>query len=392
MASVPVGRIAAHSDPGAPPQGASRRGAPIRLDRLQKAYGETVVVRDLTLSVGAGEFLTLLGPSGSGKTTTLMMIAGFVPASGGDIFIDGRAVGRVPPERRQLGMVFQSYALFPHMTVAENIAFPLRMRRRPRREIREKVGRALEMVQLAGYEARMPSQLSGGQQQRVALARATVFEPRVLLMDEPLGSLDKKLRGSMQAEIKRIQQRLEMTVIYVTHDQEEALTMSDRIAVMQNGVLQQIGTPAALYDEPTNAFVADFLGESNFLSGRVTAVGVDGRVEVEHGTGRRFRADHAGAVKPGTPIVAAIRPERIALVTEAAADGDRNLWKGRICEVIFLGDSIKYKVAIDDLTVTIKTQGRSSIPAVGDEVGVCWSAAHTALLRDETCETMLEPT
>lgn len=364
--------------------GKSRQGVPVRLHGLEKAYDGTLVVRDLTLAVKAGEFLTLLGPSGSGKTTTLMMIAGFVPPSGGEIYIDDRPVSRLVPERRDLGMVFQSYALFPHMTVAENIGFSLRMRRWPRAEIHRKVAAALEMVRLPGYEERMPRHLSGGQQQRVALARAIVFEPRVLLMDEPLGALDKKLREHMQAEIKRIQQQLEMTVIYVTHDQQEALTMSDQIAVMHNGRLQQIGPPSALYDEPANIFVADFIGESNFVGGTATAIGADGRVEVRHASGRVFRATGKFAVRPGMPVVASIRPERLALANGADAGPDFNLWTGRISEIIFLGDALRYRVAVGEVTLTVKTHDRNigARGAVGDEIGVRWSPADTALLDD----------
>jgi putative spermidine/putrescine transport system ATP-binding protein len=364
--------------------GKSRHGVPVRLHRLEKAYDGTLVVRDLTLAVNAGEFLTLLGPSGSGKTTTLMMIAGFVPSSGGEIYIDDRPVGRVPPERRDLGMVFQSYALFPHMTVAENIGFPLRMRRRPRAEIRRKVAAALEMVKLPGYEQRMPRQLSGGQQQRVALARAIVFEPRVLLMDEPLGSLDKKLREHMQAEIKRIQRQLEMTVIYVTHDQQEALTMSDQIAVMHNGRVQQVGRPAELYDEPVNTFVADFIGESNFVGGTATAIGADGTVEVRCASGQVFRAVGHVAVRPGMAVVGSIRPERLALAIGADPDPGFNLWTGRISEIVFLGDAVRYRVVFGDVALTVKTQDRDigARAAVGDEIGVRWSPAHTALLDD----------
>jgi len=363
--------------------GVARRGAPVRLEGLEKAYGETVAVRDVTLSVAAGEFITLLGPSGSGKTTTLMMIAGFVPESAGEIYIDDRPIGRVPPERRELGMVFQSYALFPHMSVAENISFPLRMRGWPRGEIRQKVASALEMVKLPGYEERAPRQLSGGQQQRVALARAIVFEPRVLLLDEPLGSLDKKLREHMQAEIKRIQRQLDMTVIYVTHDQDEALTMSDRIAVMHHGRIQQVGSPTALYDEPINAFVADFIGESNFLGGTVTSVDADGTAEVRHASGRTFRAAWHGSVRPGTSVVASIRPERLTLAAEGAADFPCNLWQGRISEIIFIGDATKYKIALEDLILTVKTQDRDfgARARMGDEVWVGWSPAHTTLLH-----------
>ncbi len=369
---------------GPPRDGVVRHGAPVRLQGLNKTYGELAVVRDVNLSVGAGEFVTLLGPSGSGKTTTLMMIAGFVPASDGEIFIDDRPVARVPPERRELGMMFQSYALFPHMTVAENIAFPLRMRGWPRSRIRQKVATALEMVKLPGYDERATRQLSGGQQQRVALARAIVFEPRVLLMDEPLGSLDKKLREYMQAEIKRIQQDLDMTVIYVTHDQDEALTMSDRIAVMQGGRIQQIGRPAEIYDEPANAFVADFIGESNFVDGTVMSVASDGTMEVRHRSGRIFRATGRAAARPGMSVVASIRPERLSLGAETDTDPGVNRWKGRISEVIFLGDALKVRIAIEDLTLTIKTldRDRGAHARVGEEVGVCWSPAHTSVLRD----------
>ncbi len=364
--------------------GNSRHGVPVRLDRLQKAYEGTLVVEDLSLSVEAGAFLTLLGPSGSGKTTTLMMIAGFVPNSGGEIYIDERPVGRVPPERRELGMVFQSYALFPHMTVGENIGFPLRMRRRPRAEIGRKVAAALEMVKLPGYEERMPRQLSGGQQQRVALARAIVFEPRVLLMDEPLGSLDKKLREHMQAEIKRIQKELDMTVIYVTHDQQEALSMSDQIAVMHNGRIQQVGPPAELYDEPVSTFVADFVGESNFVSGTATAIENDGTVEVRHQSGRIFRAHGHAAVTPGMPVVASIRPERLVLVSAADPGNGFNLWTGRIGEIVFLGDAVRYRILFGEVALTVKTQDREigAQARIGDEIGVRWRPAHTALLDD----------
>ncbi len=363
----------------------TKGGAPVRLQGLRKAYGDTVAVRDVTLSVNPGEFITLLGPSGSGKSTTLMMIAGFVVPSEGEIYIDGRPVARIPPESRELGMVFQSYALFPHMTIAENIAFPLKMRRWPRHEIGRKVAAALEMVKLPGYEQRSPRQLSGGQQQRIALARAIVFEPRVLLMDEPLGSLDKKLRDHMQAEIKRIQQQLNMTVIYVTHDQEEALTMSDRIVVMHEGCIQQVGTPTALYDEPANAFVADFIGEANFVSGMVSAVDASGMISVRHRSGQVFRAVGHRAVECGKEVVVSIRPERLAVVTGTDVDPDYNNWKGRVAQVIFAGDATKYKIVLDDMTLTVKAQhpDPESGARVGDDVHVIWKPAHTAVLQHE---------
>ncbi|HLI11156.1 MAG TPA: ABC transporter ATP-binding protein [Alphaproteobacteria bacterium] len=361
--------------------GVKARGAAVRLQGLQKAYGEVWAVRDVSLAAHPGEFVTFLGPSGSGKTTTLMMIAGFVAPTRGEIYIDDRPVARVPPESRGLGMVFQSYALFPHMTVAENIAFPLRMRRRSRHEIAEKLGRALEVVRLPGYESRYPRQLSGGQQQRVALARAIVFEPRVLLMDEPLGSLDKKLREQMQAEIKRIQRELDMTVIYVTHDQEEALTMSDRIVVMQSGTVQQIDTPMVLYDRPANQFVADFIGESNFLAGTVVDLDANDTAEVQHASGRRFRAAASKGVARGMSVVASIRPERLAITGDVSVAGD-NCWEGRVVEIIFVGDAVKCRIAMTDEVLTVKTQNReiASRIAIGDEVTVTWRADHAAVL------------
>ena len=363
----------------------TKSGAPVRLQGLRKAYGDTVAVRDITLSVNSGEFITLLGPSGSGKSTTLMMIAGFVQPSDGEIYIDDRPVARIPPESRELGMVFQSYALFPHMTIAQNIAFPLKMRRWPRQEIGRKVAAALEMVKLPGYEERSPRQLSGGQQQRIALARAIVFEPRVLLMDEPLGSLDKKLRDHMQAEIKRIQQQLNMTVIYVTHDQEEALTMSDRIVVMHEGRIQQVGTPTALYDEPENAFVADFIGEANFVSGTVSEVDASGMISVRHRSGQVFRAVGRRAVECGMQVVASIRPERLRIVMGMVEGPDYNHWKGRVGQITFVGDATKYKIVLEDMTLTVKTQSQDleSQVRVGDDVTVIWRPAHTALLHDD---------
>jgi len=257
----------------------------VRFEDVQKSYdGENLVIKNLNLEVARGEFLTLLGPSGSGKTTCLMLLAGFETATHGRIILDGEPIDHVPPYRRQIGMVFQNYALFPHMTVGENLAFPLAVRKRPTAEIEDRVRRALDMVRLGAFGNRRPAQLSGGQQQRVAVARALVFEPKLVLMDEPLGALDKQLREQMQYEIKHIHEHLGVTVVYVTHDQSEALTMSDRIAVFHDGVVRQLASPADLYERPESAFVAQFVGESNRLVGRVTAV--NGRtcvVEVEGG-------------------------------------------------------------------------------------------------------------
>lgn len=240
----------------------------IQFDKVSKAFGIVTVVDDLDLSISKGEFVSMLGPSGSGKTTLLMMLAGFEKPTSGAISVGGRRVDALPPYRRNMGVVFQNYALFPHMTVAENVAFPLKMRGVARSEVVERVSRALDMVQLSSFQDRKPIQLSGGQQQRVALARALVFEPEVVLMDEPLGALDKKLREQMQLDIRDIHRRLGLTIVFVTHDQGEALTMSDRIAIFNHGKIEQIGTPSQIYDHPKTQFVAQFIGETNLLAGR----------------------------------------------------------------------------------------------------------------------------
>lgn len=249
-------------------------GAGLELDAVSKRFGETVAVNNVDLTIQPGEFLTLLGPSGSGKTTLLMMIAGFQDTSAGDILQDGHSIITVPAEKRNFGMVFQGYALFPHMSVRQNIAYPLDVRKRPQTEIDARVGEMLELVQLQDYGDRLPKQLSGGQQQRVALARALCFAPKVLLLDEPLGALDKKLRVEVQAQLKDIHTRVGTTFIYVTHDQEEALSMSDRVVIMNHGEIVQVGTPEDLYERPTSMFAASFLGKSNFLhrNGKVLAV------------------------------------------------------------------------------------------------------------------------
>ena len=286
-------------------------GLQVSIRNVRRDYGAVVAVDDVSLDINAGEFVSLLGPSGSGKTTLLMMLAGFEQPQSGSITIGGRDVTRVPPNKRDIAMVFQKYALFPHMTVAENIAFPLSMRNVDRSERARKVDAALEMVKLQGYGTRKPSELSGGQQQRVALARAIVFEPPVILMDEPLGALDKKLRQHMQIELKQLQRRLGATVIYVTHDQEEALTMSDRVAVLNHGRLMQYGPPRELYDHPADAFVADFLGEMNFIEGVVTEVGV-GSCNVAS-AGSAVSAPSIAGLGKGSAVRLAIRPEFIEI-------------------------------------------------------------------------------
>jgi len=245
----------------------------VKFDKVDKSYdGEILVVKDLNVDIPKGEFLTMLGPSGSGKTTTFMMLAGFETPTGGEIYLDGDAINKIPPYKRGIGMVFQNYALFPHMTVNENLAFPLEVRKLNKSDVEDKVKKALDMVELGAFANRMPLQLSGGQQQRVALARALVFEPRLVLMDEPLGALDKKLREQMQYEIKHIHEQIGITVVYVTHDQNEALTMSNRIAVFNEGKILQISSPEILYEKPENAFVAQFIGENNQIKGKVKSI------------------------------------------------------------------------------------------------------------------------
>ncbi|MEM9140214.1 MAG: ABC transporter ATP-binding protein, partial [Pseudomonadota bacterium] len=311
----------------------------VAFERVQKSYdGETLVVKDLNLTIGEGEFLTMLGPSGSGKTTCLMMLAGFETATHGEIKLKDRSINNIPPHKRGIGMVFQNYALFPHMTIAENLAFPLQVRKMGKAEVDEKVQRALDMVQMGTGEfaGRRPAQLSGGQQQRVALARALVFEPELVLMDEPLGALDKQLREHMQYEIKHLHERLGVTVVYVTHDQSEALTMSDRIAVFNDGVIQQLAPPADLYERPENAFVAQFIGENNKLSGRVEDVnGTEVKVAIDGGGQVGALAVNCEGV--GKPTMLSIRPERV-LIGDASAP---NAMDAKVVELIYLGDHIR---------------------------------------------------
>jgi putative spermidine/putrescine transport system ATP-binding protein len=311
---------------------------------VQKTYdGETLIVKDLTIDVTRGEFLTLLGPSGSGKTTCLMMLAGFETPTSGEILLDGKVINRVPPHQRNIGMVFQNYALFPHMTVADNLRFPLAARKLPRPQIEEKVEAALAMVRMDAFAGRYPQQLSGGQQQRIALARALVFEPSLVLMDEPLGALDKQLREHMQMEIRHIHERLGVTIVYVTHDQGEALTMSDRIAVFNNGIIQQCDRPAKLYEEPANAFVASFIGENNALTGRVERTG-EGRCQVRLEDGSRIDARIGDVGAPGSPATLSIRPERVHL--NGASTGAENRFSAAIEELIYLGDHVRIRMQV----------------------------------------------
>ncbi len=350
------------------------RGASVRYENVQKSYdGETLVVKNLNLDMPPGEFLTMLGPSGSGKTTCLMMLAGFEPATHGEIFLNDSPINNVPPHKRGIGMVFQNYALFPHMTVAENLAFPLQVRGMNRAEQEEKVKRALEMVELGAFGSRRPAQLSGGQQQRVAVARALVFEPELVLMDEPLGALDKQLREQMQYEIKHIHESIGVSIVYVTHDQTEALTMSDRVAVFNDGVIQQLSQPDELYENPQNSFVAQFIGENNKLSGTVTAIeGHSCDVQLDDGTQLKAEAVNIGGVGSRTTI--SLRPERVEFDTHEQMD---NLVKGRIEEMIYLGDHIRVRMTVadnKDFVVKVRNRGEKRDLKAGQMVEIGWAA------------------
>ncbi len=345
----------------------------VRFDGVQKSYdGVNLVVKDLNVDIPRGEFLTMLGPSGSGKTTSLMMLAGFETATHGDIYLNGRSINNVAPHKRGIGMVFQNYALFPHMTVAENLAFPLQVRKMGKAEVEEKVQKALDMVELGVFGNRRPAQLSGGQQQRVAVARALVFEPDLVLMDEPLGALDKNLREQMQYEIKHIHDRLGVTVVYVTHDQSEALTMSNRIAVFEDGRIQQLAPPVELYEKPENAFVAQFIGENNTLTGRVDAL-ADGICEVILDNGDRVKALDINTDGAGTDTTLSLRPERVFL---NPVDGQcQNMFSGRAEEVIYLGDHIRVRMNVcghDDFIVKVPNSSDKKGLAQGDTVPIGW--------------------
>ncbi|MBI3517377.1 MAG: ABC transporter ATP-binding protein [Proteobacteria bacterium] len=354
--------------------------ATVRLDALEKRYDTTAAVAGVTLDIADGEFLTLLGPSGCGKTTTLRMIAGFIAPSAGRVWIGANDVTTQPPQHRDVNMVFQDYALFPHLTVAENIAFGLVERRAPRAERARRVAELLELVRLPGHEARYPSELSGGQQQRVAFARAIAHPPRVLLMDEPLGALDLKLREAMQEELRRLQRQLGITTVYVTHDQVEAMRMSDRIAVMNQGRVEQLGTPEAIYERPATEFAAGFVGSINFLKGRCVGH-EDGCYIVETAAGR-LRADTGAArIAGATPVTLAVRPEHLRLDTAAGADGRENRVDGQVAASSFLGNLVQLVVrAAGDLELRVELRAGDRRPPDGATVSVSWPTAKTVLL------------
>ena len=352
---------------------------------LRKRYGEATAVDGVDLEVRRGEFVTLLGPSGSGKTTTLRMIAGFTVQDVGSIEIGGEDMGRVPPHRRDVGMVFQNYALFPHMTAAQNVAFPLQMRRLSRSEQKARVAEVLALVRLESLGDRYPRQLSGGQQQRIALARAVVFEPRLLLMDEPLGALDKKLRESLQLEILRISRQLGATTVYVTHDQEEALVMSDRIAIFDRGRIQQMGSGEDLYERPTSLFVADFIGESNILRGTFARNG-DGGWLIR--ASWRWRVDGVGLagrdIADG-PAALVVRPEHLRVEPlDAPLAGGRNAIDATVTEVLYLGPSRKIELALPDGQIAVEREsagvGRDWRP--GERVRLSWATTDGVVVDD----------
>jgi spermidine/putrescine transport system ATP-binding protein len=366
--------------------------ADVELQDVRKSFGEMVAVDSVSLRVERGEFFSLLGPSGCGKTTTLRLIAGFEHPSSGAVLIQGRAMGATPAFARNVNTVFQHYALFPHMSVADNVGFGLRMKRINRTERADQVEAALELVRLAGYGTRRPHELSGGQQQRVALARALVNRPAVLLLDEPLGALDLKLRKEMQAELKRLQKAVGITFIYVTHDQEEALTMSDRIAVMSGGRLMQIGTPEEIYDHPVNRFVAEFIGECNFLEGTVCEIGAD-RVIVQVEGGRSIAALRSpSSVALGERVALSVRPERVRLEGHepvADANGKTARLRGRVEEIVYRGSDTDILVRVSDRAV-IRARlpredesARGGELAIGADVTVGWAVGTARLLPEQ---------
>lgn len=346
----------------------------LKIEHLSKIYGDYIAVDDVSISLDKGQFLTILGPSGSGKTTTLMSVAGFLTPDKGRILVAGNDITKLVPYKRNVGMVFQNYALFPHMTVLQNVMYPLKMRKVPKAECQRKANEYLDIVGLAGLGGRYPRELSGGQQQRVALARALVYNPPLLLMDEPLGALDKQLRQRMQLEIKHIQKELNITVVYVTHDQEEALTMSDEIIIMNHGKIEQRGTPWQLYEAPANRFVAEFMGESNLLHAVIeTAPDASGRGSAVLENGMRVAYETDKALKAGDDVVISVRPERVT-VSETPAE---NSLAGILEESIYLGEASRYKVRLENKDISViskqaKVLYKDMGSLLGQKVCISW--------------------
>lgn len=352
----------------------SNANAFVEFEHVQKSYdGETLVVKDLNLTLSKGEFLTMLGPSGSGKTTCLMMLAGFETATHGDIRLDGISINNIPPHKRGIGMVFQNYALFPHMTIAENLSFPLEVRKMGKSIREDKVQRALDMVEMGSFGGRRPAQLSGGQQQRIALARALVFEPELVLMDEPLGALDKQLREKMQFEITRLAHDLGITVVYVTHDQTEALTMSDRVAVFNDGRIQQLAPPDQLYEAPINNFVAQFIGENNTLSGVVKKISGD-RAIVQLDNGELIDAKPVNVTQAGERTRVSIRPERVEYRKDRVLDGAHTL-TAEVKEFIYMGDTFRTRLSVagnDDFVMKSRNAPGQERLTPGSQIQIGW--------------------
>jgi putative spermidine/putrescine transport system ATP-binding protein len=350
----------------------------VRFIGTGKSYdARSKVVDNLYLDVREGEFLTLLGPSGSGKTTCLMMLAGFEPWTSGDIQLDGKSLAGIPPHRRGMGVVFQSYALFPHMTIGQNVAFPLRQRSVPRQEIRSRVEKALRMVELETFMDRQPGQLSGGQQQRVALARALVFDPKLVLMDEPLGALDKQLREQMQLDIRALHKRLGLTIVFVTHDQSEALTMSDRIAVFNHGRIEQVASPIEIYDQPGSRFVAEFIGETNLIEGVIEGL-ADGNATVVLQGGKRVAVRAPRRVDQRKSVTLSLRPEHIRL---GAASSSVNLFQAVITDIVHHGDHMRVLLDAESTKLLVKADRKANEIAVGSitrasfDPADCWVLA-----------------
>ena len=359
------------------------RGARVELRGVTRRFGAFTAVDAIDMEVAAGEFLTLLGPSGSGKTTILNIVAGFLSPDAGHVLVDGEPVDRLPAHKRDFGVVFQNYALFPHMSVFDNVAFPLRMRGISRKVASSRVMKVLEMLRLPEQAQKMPSQLSGGQQQRVAVARAVVFEPRVVLMDEPLSALDRRLREAVQIELKELHRTIGATVIYVTHDQGEALTMSDRIAVLRAGRVIQIAPPATIYDQPADAFVASFVGEANRMIGRVVAIDGDTvRIETDEGLSLSA-AVKRGAFSVGDPVSVAIRPERVRL---SAIDAPGGQTLGHVERLLFVGDTSRYWVALAGggvIQASVQNSDSARTWREGDEVHVSWNPGSVRVLAQD---------
>jgi len=349
----------------------------VEITGITKRFGDVVAVDNVDLSIADGEFFAMLGPSGCGKTTTLRMIAGLDFPTQGSLKIFGDEVGTLPPNKRPVNTVFQAYALFPHMTVEANVAFGLKMKKVPKAEVATRVAEAIALVQLGGMEGRRPNQLSGGQQQRVALARALVNKPKVLLLDEPLGALDLKLRQEMQVELKALQHRVGITFVFVTHDQEEALTMSDRIAVMDQGKLLQVGRPEEIYEAPANRFVADFIGRTNLLDGTVESADT---VCLSNGA----RVPAASNLAAGAKVAVSVRPERTYMHARGGAPEGRPTLDGRLTDVTYLGNALVYTVALDWMTIEVRSEATHEPPVagIGDDVTVSWESGAVSVVTE----------